>query len=565
MKKGLLIFSALTFGILAGQAQNVKAHKLSKATTAQKAMVNQTANKKIANAFAYQFDKNKAATRRAEGAVTPMYCNPDGAFYYGLSDEGYNFTSARMVTGAYDNATFENYTRDASRNPISDVTWNWFYNDGDEATPSAQEVDDKGNLIAQAYGFMPFPTLTYGNDSYVFETIDEDDETAAPISAYWEAGTADIASYDFSSGEQTGGVYNAIVQLGFYSGFGEGKGFTSNQTFYNLDDYKTTKQWTDTGKKLTGFAEYFVKPISTVYTEGITSWFWTSNLTAGHPFDGKQLTATIYTFTNDGMIPYASAIAKESDAVAVANGLYHIDFKFIEQDPVLGEVESPITLPEEDFIVILEGFDQIAGTFTAPFASCDGWNGYGYALLEDGTISTIGYSNDPSTPQVSLFIGFRAAFPVAHYGSDNMAKVLFEAEGGLGAGMYDEEEQKFGGYVMISSMTAKDKWSEDECPEWVTYELDDQYVEQYGIMVVTLTAEALPTGVDSREGKVVLDVYGKKVEIPVYQAAGAISGINNTTMKANVSNGQFFNMAGQRVNKDFKGLVVKDGKKFMNK
>ena len=563
MKKGLLIISALAFGILAGQAQIEKANELSKATTAQKAMVNQTANKKMADAFAHQFDKNKAtATRRAEGAVTPMYCNPYGAFYYGLSDEGYNFSSARMVTGAYDNATFLNYTRDASRNAISDVTWSWFYNDGDEATPAAQEVDAKGNLTAQAYGFMPFPTLSYGDDSYVFETTDE----GTTYSAYWEAGTAAIAKYEFSSGEQTGGVYNAIIQLGFYGGFGGGKGFNSNQIFYNLDDYQQTKDWTNTGKKLIGFGEYFVKPVSTVYAEGITSWFWTENLTEGHPFDGKQLTATIYTFTNEGMVPYASAIAKESDAVAVgSNGLYHIDFKFIKEDPLFGEIESPITLPEEDFIVILEGFDQIAGTFTAPFAGADGWDGYGYALLEDQTISTIGYSNDPQTPQVSLFIGFRAAFPVAHYDSENMPKVLFEAEGGLGAGMYDEEEQQFAGYVMISSLTPKDDWKEVERPEWVTYELDDQYVENYGIMIVSLTAEALPTGTESREGKVVLNVYGKNVEIPVYQAAGAITSISNTTMKANVNNGQYFNLAGQRVNKDFKGLVVKDGKKFMNK
>lgn len=559
MKKGLLIFSALTFGILAGQAQNVKAHKLSKATTAQKAMVSQVANKKMADAFAHQFNKNKsAASHRADGVVTPLYCNPAGAFYYGISDEGSNFYSARMITGAYDDVTFTNYTRDASRNKIKDVTWSWAYGDGEEATPSAQNVDEDGNLTAQAYGSLPFPTVKYGSDSYAFAT--EKDNESYP--AYWEAGSADLVNYPISNNEQTGGVYNAIIQLGFYGGFGEGKGFNSNQNFNTLEN----KQWKDTGKKLTGFAEYFVKPVSTVYAEGITSWFWTENLTEGHPLDGKQLTATIYTFNGNQMVEYASAIAKESDATAVgANGLYHIDFKFVEEDPVLGEVESPITLPEEDFFVILTGFDQINGTFTAPFASCDGWDGYGYALLEDGSISTIGYSNEPETPQVSLFIGFRAAFPVAHYSSDNLPKVLFEAEGGIGAGTYDEEEQKFGGYVMIASMTAKDKWNEEECPEWVSYQLDDQYVEQYGIMVVELTAEALPTGVDSREGTVVLDVYGKKVEIPVYQAAGAITSISNTTMKVDAKVGQCFNMAGQRVSEGYQGLVIKNGKKYIVK
>ena len=114
-------------------------------------------------------------------------------------------------------------------------------------------------------------------------------------------------------------------------------------------------------------------------------------------------------------------------------------------------------------------------------------------------------------------------------------------------------------------MTAKDKWNEEECPEWVSYQLDDQYVEQYGIMVVELTAEALPTGVDSREGTVVLDVYGKKVEIPVYQAAGAITSISNTTMKVDAKVGQCFNMAGQRVSEGYQGLVIKNGKKYIVK
>lgn len=564
MKKGLLLISALTFGIVAGQAQLSKLNKLDKKASTTLEKVKPSYEKKVAPTFQTLKKDVKNATRRA-GDVTVHYLYPDGVFYYGLSDEGSRYTSVRMITGAYDDILFKNYTNDGSK-ILNDVTWKWAYSDGEEVNPIAQDVDEKGNLTAQAYGFMPFPTLTYGGQDFSIQAAEGN-------YSYWNAGSEGIVEFSFSDGKggtevEPGTVGNFIPALGMYSGFGEPLDLISNNTFYNLENYKTTGQPNNTGKKLIGFAEYYVKPASTVYTTGISTLFWYEDVTTSSPFNGKQLTATIYTFNGDKLVPYATAIAKESNFVVLSeeNKFSRIDFNFVENDPVLGEVESPITLPDEDFIVMLEGFDQLTGKFQSPIISSDGWaDCYGYVLLEDGSLNTVGYMNDPETPQISLPIGFRAAFPVAHYASDNMPKVLFEAEGGLGAGMYDEEKQQFVGYVMISSMTPKDEWSEEECPEWVTYQLDDQYVEQYGIMLVELTAEALPTGVDSREGTVVLDVYGKKVEIPVYQAAGAITSISNTTMKVNVSNGQFFNMAGQRVSEGFKGLVVKDGKKYIAK
>ena len=43
-----------------------------------------------------------------------------------------------------------------------------------------------------------------------------------------------------------------------------------------------------------------------------------------------------------------------------------------------------------------------------------------------------------------------------------------------------------------------------------------------------------------------------------------VSGIN--AVKANVANNAaVYNLAGQKVGKDFKGLVIKDGKKFIQK
>ena len=47
---------------------------------------------------------------------------------------------------------------------------------------------------------------------------------------------------------------------------------------------------------------------------------------------------------------------------------------------------------------------------------------------------------------------------------------------------------------------------------------------------------------------------------------GTSTGIENVVDGNNVkSNGALYNIAGQRVNKDYKGIVIQDGKKFINK
>ena len=50
----------------------------------------------------------------------------------------------------------------------------------------------------------------------------------------------------------------------------------------------------------------------------------------------------------------------------------------------------------------------------------------------------------------------------------------------------------------------------------------------------------------------------------IYSINGATAGVQNITVEQNV-NAPAFNLAGQRVNAAYKGIVVKNGKKFLNK
>lgn len=567
MKKGLLSLFALTLGVVTSQAQMSKAVVRSKASAPQKMQKMDLSKRSVAPLM-------QKSSRRAAGDVSLMYRYPMGALYYGLTDESYSYTSVQMLTGAFDDTEFTNWSRvekaDGTKDWLTDVTWDWgTYDDGDPITPIAQRTDEDGSLIAQAFGYMKFPAVKYGDQSFEYTVSNSQ---GAEVSSYWTAGTEGIADFTFydSNGQSEvhqGAVGNYIPGFGFYSGFGDDYGYISNKTFYNLENYQTTKQWNNTGKKTIGFAEYYVKPVSHVYAESVVAWYWFDGVKdKTKPLGGKTITATICTFGEDNKLKeYATATATDADVVIVSseNSFCYIEFKFSESDPILGDVDAPIVLPDEDFIVMLTGFEDVTGNFTSPITSADGFTGFGYAILEDQSISTIGYTNDPESPQVSLPIGFRAALPVATYSEVNLPSVLFTEEGGVGAGI--EGNDGLYGYSLIYTMSGKDQWVIVEKPDWIsTIELDDEYVAERGNMFVTLEAEALPSGTDERSGKVVLELFGKQVEIPVYQSPNAL-GVKNITLDRNNGNTPAYNLAGQRVNNNYKGLVIKNGRKFMNK
>ena len=91
---------------------------------------------------------------------------------------------------------------------------------------------------------------------------------------------------------------------------------------------------------------------------------------------------------------------------------------------------------------------------------------------------------------------------------------------------------------------------------------NEDYDENYTFDLV-FAADALPEGVEGRKATIVFMQEGARLEVTVTQ--GAASGVEVTTKTVKTAETPAFNLAGQRVNKDFKGLVVKDGKKFMNK
>lgn len=61
------------------------------------------------------------------------------------------------------------------------------------------------------------------------------------------------------------------------------------------------------------------------------------------------------------------------------------------------------------------------------------------------------------------------------------------------------------------------------------------------------------------------DTYEIDMNSKIYSLNGVTTGINNITTDATLENAPAFNLAGQKVGKAYKGVVIKAGKKFVQK
>lgn len=115
---------------------------------------------------------------------------------------------------------------------------------------------------------------------------------------------------------------------------------------------------------------------------------------------------------------------------------------------------------------------------------------------------------------------------------------------------------------------AEEYYFATELPEWITsLNVDESAYAKNGVNLVSVTCSPLPNDVKGRTATFYIQGRGVTSEVPIIVVQGevptAIAAVkNDAAVKANAA---MFNIAGQRVNDSFKGMVIKDGKKFMNK
>ena len=245
----------------------------------------------------------------------------------------------------------------------------------------------------------------------------------------------------------------------------------------------------------------------------------------------------------------ATTVATVENFVEVQTGLGTIVATFQEEDPFGGMMDVSVVV-EGDFVVQLTGFNE---------SGCD-FGIYADYYTPGGT--TLYCVNGKYTPIFSassnLAIMYDAYWPTVQDVAGNVMNVSVEG----GEAYYVEEGNTY--TLLYTNVYDVDAlWSVDY-PEWmeVEYFLANVGTEEQPepVVAVFVTAEPLTEGA-GRQGVVTFDADGYVYELIVNQGEVVNTSVENVV--APEFNGKTFNLLGVEVDENYKGIVIKNGQKFI--
>jgi hypothetical protein len=250
--------------------------------------------------------------------------------------------------------------------------------------------------------------------------------------------------------------------------------------------------------------------------------------------------------------PVATTVLSEEDYVSWGEGyewIGNLIVKFYEVDIFGSTMETPVWV-DGDFYLQITGFNE---------SGCDfGIRSDFYNINTGSTVYTVNGAMTYGASQggCNLNIGYDAYWPSVIVAKESEVLVA-PAEGGV---VMDGEYNAFAFYTNVADL---ELWviDEEESAEWLEIGMDDSTLESEGYILAQLTAAALPEGETGRKGALVLDVDGYKVSIPVVQGELVETGVENVVTPS--FNGKTFNLLGVEVDENYKGIVIKNGQKFI--
>lgn len=290
-----------------------------------------------------------------------------------------------------------------------------------------------------------------------------------------------------------------------------------------------------------------------------------------------QLTCQIYKVTrSSGGSQYLGDLIAESSTVSVLDAgtgvaqLQFTDFYSYDDDGLT--VGQSYLFIEDEFAVVFHDWNN--GTF-----DCSPEGEY---YQPDAGLSTVSFVMDDTQYYFpSLYSHLCVGFTDFAYGwlvneeGVNYESVEISAEGGTQSitistylcGVDDDGD--YTSYIAVDESC--------EVPDWITLQISSEtystsakaskapenFTESWAF-TLDITCEPLVDGEEGRVGEIVLYQPGAYFTIKVIQ--GEVTGIETVkTETVKTTNGKSYNIAGQRVANDAKGLVIRDGKKFINK
>lgn len=575
MKKFLLVTAAL-FAAVAGFAQQI---------VEQKPDMNLMVK-------SYERGLNKApmtpmmlATENVAGTniVKKSYSNglyywrPEGSLWWGETEEGGCYYNSCLVVPPFQDIVLENKYSNPTKT-------SWYFSDTDYSDYANSDGDfEYGTFYYNGY-IYGFPALTYGSYSY---TLGEWNSYGAYLLA---DSVQNLSFIDQANGPVVDETVSQYTFGGLSEGWLYGSGYvTSDNVNYNCYAIETAYPAPASPLYIENAHATVFSNCTTPLADGVTLYLYFFNEDYTEVLGTMQATADDFTLLGG---PYS--IDYTSTGVAYA---YTVTFSSTGTDIFGNSYVEPITI-NEPFVAYIADINQ------------DGIN-FGFlgqtAIAEDRFTYTYTYSNGSTTNDITFFdcadsdgnsysfsyqdtqicMSFRACFDYVEVPSeiefytdetytetvtyDQMNQLQVSDDGttvtNVGASDIDYAYALVN-FDWINQETGEEEYSY-ELPDWI----DELVVEDAGngYKYLTVTAQALPSGTENRSAVIYFEGKGYTSTEPLIilqgEGASAETGISTVSVTNSSAAGETkaYNLAGQLVDDSYKGIVVKNGHKFIKK
>jgi len=546
-------------------------------------------------------EKQTPARTKSSGAY---YKRPAGAYYGGFALNGYGYYASTINLVPWQEVVYENqipgkagvwhqYYYDQSGNNMGDILLN----------PEATVVDGDYTWSQDPGRLYYTPTLRLGRDSFC---IGEENLYLIYYKRPQYAGRTLTDSI---------GMKNAADDHQRY--------------YYNGQNYGNTAAWGALSDNMYGTGETDVtmqdnsvvmcpcfqveqvmeRPLSNLYVESVvasgcsfkrqpiaegdTLKCYITNVVRVERTDGTvqlragdQIYETLYAVAED-TLGFSMDNADTRNGKTIYEGKILFSKKEVDEFGI--EYNVPVVIDPNDFdeygfAIVIDGFEKNTIDFGL----------YGWRVNDDvddvepGRFSVFRPGSDEAytftyNGCIAMQVGLNAMYDAVEVLDNNNMNALRISDDGQTCstdGAVVGSDDDLGGAAVY---TAQSWFDEDlneyyylvDAPDWVSGVMVDESMRdgdsqgQYvGLDFVAVTCDPLPAGVTGRSAKVFIGGRGVVSSVPLYILQGDATladGINNVEAAPNAKNLRVFNLNGQEVTKATKGVIIQNGKKFVNK
>ena len=223
---------------------------------------------------------------------------------------------------------------------------------------------------------------------------------------------------------------------------------------------------------------------------------------------------------------------------------------FQVEDILGGMMDAPIVV-EGDFVLQITGYNESGCNFGI-FAD--------YYTPGGTTMYKVGGKYTPIfSASSNLAVSYDAYWPTLVNDT-----TLNEMNAPVAGGMchYGEDTEDYVAILYTNVYDVENAWS-IETPEWVEYVTDTTYLTSNGAVLVAFAAAELPAEVEGRKEVVSIDADGFVYEFVITQGKVTSDETAVENVNAILFDDKVYNLLGVEVDENYKGIVIKNGQKYI--